>query len=613
LAIVDMAKQDLKRSMHPSWRAVLALTFVMPFASAQQTSQPLQPAAGAHPAEDGQWVMPAKDYASTRYSELDEITKQNVKDLKVAFTFSTGVARGQESAPIVVGTTMYFVAPYPNVLYALDLTKDGAPLKWKYEPKPRPAAQGAACCDTVNRGPTFGDGKVFYNTLDNDTVALDAETGKEAWRTHLGDIEKGETMTMAPLVVKGKVLVGNSGGEFGVRGWLTALDAKSGKIAWRAYSAGPDSEVLISDKYKAPYEFLRGKDLGITSWPPDGWKFGGGSVWGWISYDPTLDLIYYGTANPGPWNAEMRPGDNLFTSGIFAREPDTGQARWFYQLSPHDLWDHDGVNENVLLDGQWDGQDRKLLIRPERNGFLYVIDRTDGRVLSADPFVPVNAYKGVDLDSGRIQPNDDKKPTTGKVTRDVCPSAPGAKDWNPSAYSPKTGLLYIPHNNLCMNFEPTEVSYIAGTPYVGVNTNYYRGPGGNGGFFTGWDVQARKPRWQVKEEWPVFSGAAATAGGVVFYGTLDGWFKALDADTGAELWKFKTGSGIIGQPTVYRGPDGHQYVAILSGIGGWAGSIVSANLDPRDATAGNGWGSATGGLKNVTTAGGMLYVFALPH
>jgi lanthanide-dependent methanol dehydrogenase len=592
------------------WRAVFALTLAVPFCAAAQ--QPLQPAAGAHPAEDGQWVMPAKDYASTRYSELDEINKQNVKDLKVAFTFSPGVARGQESAPIVVGSTMYFVSPFPNVLYALDLTKDGAPLKWKYEPKPRPASQGAACCDTVNRGPTFGDGKIFYNTLDNDTVAINADTGKEEWRSHLGDIEKGETMTMAPLVVKDKVLVGNSGGEFGVRGWLTALDIKTGKIAWRAYSTGPDSEVLIGDKYKGPYEFLRGKDLGLSTWPPDAWKVGGGSVWGWISYDPALNLVYYGTANPGPWNAEMRPGDNLFTSGIFARDPDTGQAHWFYQLSPHDLWDHDGVNENVLLDGQWDGQDRKLLIRPERNGYVYVIDRTDGHVFAADPFVRVTAYTGVDLESGRIKPNTDKTPTTGKVMRDVCPSAPGAKDWNPSAYSPKTGLLYIPHNNLCMNFEPTEVSYIAGTPYVGVNTNYYK-DGPNGGLFTGWDVVARKPRWQIKEDWPLFGGVAATAGGVVFYGTLDGWFKAIDADTGTELWKFKTSSGIIGQPTVYRGPDGHQYVAILSGIGGWAGSIVSANLDPRDATAGNGWGSATGGLKNVTTAGGMLYVFTLPR
>jgi PQQ-dependent dehydrogenase (methanol/ethanol family) len=256
---------------------------------------------GAEP-EDGQWLRPAKDFASTRFSGLDQITTANASHLKLAWSFSTGVMRGQEAAPLVVGSTMYVVTPYPNILYALDLTKPGAPAKWKYEPRPLAAAQGVACCDVVNRGAAFADGKIFYNTLDNQTVAVDANTGKEVWRTQLGDINNGETITMAPLVVKGKVLVGNSGGELGIRGWLTALEASTGKIAWRAYHAGPDSLVLIGPRFKPFYKTDQGKDLGVSTWPPDKWKQGGAGAWGWISYDAALDLIYYGTANPGPWN-----------------------------------------------------------------------------------------------------------------------------------------------------------------------------------------------------------------------------------------------------------------------------------------------------------------------
>ena len=354
-------------------------------AGAQPASSGPMPAppASAAPAEDGQWTMPAKNYASTRYSELAEINADNVGKLQVAFTFSTGVNRGQEAAPIVVGGTMYVLSPYPNILYALDLTKDGAPLKWKYEPKPEAAAQGVACCDVVNRGPIFSGGKIFYNTLDGNTVAVDAETGKEAWKTKVGDINIGETMTMAPLVAKGRVLVGNSGGEYGVRGWLKALDAESGKVVWTAYSTGPDKDVLIGSKFKPFYDTDKGQDLGVKTWPPDAWQQGGGTVWGWISYDPDLNLIYYGTGNPGPWNSDQRPGDNKWTAGIFARDLDTGEARWFYQFSPHDLFDWDGINEQILLDMEWNGQPRKVLVRPERNGYLYVIDRQSGEVLSA--------------------------------------------------------------------------------------------------------------------------------------------------------------------------------------------------------------------------------------
>jgi lanthanide-dependent methanol dehydrogenase len=561
--------------------------------------------------EDGQWPMAAKNYASTRFSGLQEITASNIKDLRVSWTFSTGVNRGQEAAPIVVGDTMYVVTPFPNILYALDLTKNGA-MKWRYEPNPEAAAQGVACCDVVNRGAAYADGKVFINTLDGQTCAVDAATGKEIWKTKVGNINIGESVTMAPLVVNGKVLVGNSGGEFGVRGWLTALNTGDGSLAWKAYSTGPDKDVLIGTAFKPFYDMDKGTDLGVHSWPPDQWKLGGGNVWGWISYDPESNLIFYGTGNPGVWNPELRPGDNKWSAGIFARNPDTGEAVWFYQASPHDLYDHDEVNENVLVDLPLDGQSRKVILHPGRNGYMYVMDRASGQVLSATPFVHITGSKGVDLQTGRLIENEEKKPATGKVVREICPSAPGAKDWQPSAYSPVTGLLYVPHQNLCMDYEGIEANYIAGTPYVGVNAKYYAGPGGNRGFFTAWDPINKAPAWQIKENFPVWSGALVTAGDVAFYGTMDGWFKAVNARTGELLWQFQTGSGIIGQPVTYRGPDGKQYVAILSGIGGWAGAIVSADLDARDKTAGAGWGSAVEDLPNVTTKGGTLYVFALP-
>ena len=372
--------------------------------------------------DDFQWLRPAKDYASTRYSTLDQINASNAKNLQVAFTFSTGLERGHEAAPLVVNNTMYIVTPWPNKLYALDLTKTGAPMKWVYEPKPTPSSQGVACCDVVNRGASYFDGKIFYNTLDDQTVAVDANTGQQVWKVRIGDINKGETLTMAPLVVKGKVLVGNSGGEMGVRGWLTALDAKSGKMLWRAYSTGPDKEVLIGSRFKPFYQTDRGQDLGVKTWPPDAWRIGGGGVWGWISFDPDLNLIFYGTANPGPWNADARPGDNKWTAGIFARDADTGEAVWFYQYSPHDLYDYDGVNENILLDLPINGQSKKVIVHPDRNGYVYVIDRTNGQVLSTGVFAPITTSKGVDLSTGALQYIKEKQTIEGKVVRNLCPN-----------------------------------------------------------------------------------------------------------------------------------------------------------------------------------------------
>jgi lanthanide-dependent methanol dehydrogenase len=571
------------------------------------------PATGTAPLapDDGQWVRPAKDFASTRFSALDEINTTNVSRLRAVATFSTGVERGHEAAPIVVGGTMYVITPFPNFVYALDLTKPGLPIKWKYNPKPEAASQGVACCDVVNRGAVYDDGKIFFNTLDDHTIALDAETGKPVWDTKVGDIQIGETITMAPLVVKGRVLVGDSGGEMGVRGWLKGLDESSGKVVWTAYHTGPDKDVLIGPSFKAFYTKDQGKDLGVSTWPPDMWKIGGGTMWGWISYDPALDLIYYGSANPGPWNPDVRPGDNKWTTTMFARRPETGEAVWAYQITPHDVHDYDGINEQILIDLPIGGRTRHVLVRPERNGYIYVIDRTTGEVISAQPYGYVNSSSGVDTKTGVLAVNPEKAPAVGKVVRDICPAAPGMKDWQPSAYSPRTGLLYIPHQNLCMDEEGVAANYIAGTPYVGMNVKMFAGPGGNRGVFEAWNPATGREVWSIKEDLPVWSGTVVTAGDVAFYGTMDGWFKAVDARTGALLWQFKTGSGIIGQPITYRGPDGHQYVAVLSGIGGWSGAIVAGGLDSRDSSAALGFVNAVRDLPSRTTKGGMLYVFAL--
>jgi PQQ-dependent dehydrogenase (methanol/ethanol family) len=563
------------------------------------------------PPEDGQWLMASKDYANTRFSDLRDITTGNVSSLKLAWTFTTGVLRGHEGAPLVVGNTMYFVTPFPNILYALDLANHGAK-KWEYKPKPALAAQGVACCDVVNRGAAYADGRVFFNTLDGYTAAVNAADGREIWKTKVGDINLGETITMAPIVVKGKVLVGNSGGEFGVRGWLTALNASDGTLAWRAFSTGPDADVLIGSRFQPFYEADRVKDLGASTWPSDHWKIGGGSVWGWLSYDPELDLVYHGTGNPGPWNPDVRPGDNKWTTAVFARDPDDGQAIWAYQWTPHDLYDYDGINENVLLDLQLNGQMRKVLVRPERNGYLYVLDRQTGEVLSADPYVHITTSKGVDLKTGRVIEEPSKVTGSGFVATGLCPAAPGGKDWQPSAWSPRTGLLYIPHNNLCMDMEGVEANYIAGTPYVGASVKMYPGPGGNRGEFTAWDPVQRRKVWSIKESFPAWSGALVTGGDVVFYGTMDRWFKALDARSGQLLWQFRTGSGIIGQPISFRGPDGKQYIAIVDGVGGWAGAIVAGGLDPRDQTSALGFVGAMTDLPNHTGKGGTIYVFALP-
>jgi len=334
----------------------------------------------------GEWRMPAGDYGSLRYSTLDTIKTTNVMNMHVVTTFSTGIPRGHEGQPLVFGNTMYVVTPFPNNLIAVDLTKTGGAVKWIYEPHPDPRAVGIACCDVVNRGASFADGKIIYSLLDANVVAVDIETGKEAWRTKVGDINRGETFTAAPIVVKDHVLVGNSGGELGVRGYVACLDVRSGKELWRAYNTGPDSEVKIGPKFHPFYQKDQGKDLGVTSWPAEQWKLGGSTAWGWISYDPETNLFYYGTGNPGVWNADLRPGDNKWSSSIVARDADTGEARWIYQASAHDHWDYDEIMENILVDMEYGGRRRQLLVFPGRPGVVYLLGREAGELLSPGMF-----------------------------------------------------------------------------------------------------------------------------------------------------------------------------------------------------------------------------------
>ena len=563
------------------------------------------------PVPDGQWTHPAGDYANTRYSPLSKINTTNVQNLHMVSSYAVGIPHGFEGQPLVVGDTLYMVTPYPNNLIALDLTKPGFPQKWVYQPHPEIRSVGIACCDVVNRGADYADNKIIYNTLDAHTVAVDAKTGKLVWETQVGDTNLGETITIAPLVVKNVVLTGISGGELGVRGRLTGMDLKTGKILWRAWSSGSDADVRIGPDFKAYYAKDQGKNLGLTSWTPGQWKRGGGTIWGWLSYDPTLNLVYYGTGNPGVWNPDMRPGSNHWSITVFARDPETGMAKWADQLVPHDSWDYDEIMENILVDMPWEGQERKLLLHPGRTGFMFVIDRETGQILSADKFVPsTNWANGYDLKTGLPEINEDKRVHFGKYSMDICPSSTGGKDYIPSAFSPKTGLLYIPAHNTCMDYEGTAVNYIAGTPYLGASVRMYPGPGGYQGELVAWDVAKRKEVWGIKDPvLPVYAGVLATGGDLVFYGTMEGWFRAVDARTGKILWQAKTSSGIIGDPITFLGPDGKQYIAIFSGIGGWMGATALPSLSTDDPYGALGAVGAMKPIKGITQPGAVLYVF----
>jgi len=589
---------------HTTW--FLAISISAALLSIPRTSH-------AQAAEDGQWTMPGKDAGATRYSGLTEINAGNAKGLHPVWTFSTGVLGGHQGQPLVVKNTMYVVTPYPNVLYAFDLTKEGYPLRWRYRPAVSPNAIGIACCGVINRGATYADGKIIFNLLDGHTVAVDAETGREVWMTKIAELAEGETTPMAPIVAKDRVIVGPAGGEFGIYGWLKGLDLKTGKIVWTGHNLGPDADMLVKPgTFKSFYD----KDvteLGSKTWPKDAWKTGGGPVWGWVTYDPELDLLYYGAGNPGPYNSEQRPGDNKWTNSVLARRPSDGSLVWAYQYTPHDNWDYDATSTHVLVDQTIKGKVRKVLVQFNKSGFQYTLDRTTGEVLKATPYVHVNWAKGVDLKTGRpiLDPTKQTGASKGMV-KDICPSLEGGvSPVVAPAYSPRTGYFYTSVNNMCMDYDAVPIQRIAGTPYIGAGTPYHLGPDSKTlGAFIAWDATTGKRVWETPEEFLNWGGALVTGGDVAFYGTLDGWFKSVDAKTGAVLSKFKVGSGVVGNPITFRAPDGKQYVAVYAGIGGdtdlFAGDTVAG--DQTDVRPPSDF------MKDIarhTSQGGMVWLFGL--
>ncbi len=544
-----------------------------------------------------EWLTQAGTPQGTRFSALADINTGNVAQLKEEFAFSTGVKASHQGGPLVVGSTIYVVSPFPNKLFALDLAHGGK-LLWAFAPSVDGYAHGVACCDTVNRGAAYADGKIIYNVLDDTTVAVDALTGKQVWRTRLGDPRTGQTLTMAPLVVDNHVLVGNAGGELGIRGWILALDLKTGREVWRAYSTGPDSDVRIGAQFHPYYPKDQGTDLGASTWPATLWKQGGGTVWAWLTYDPELKLLYHGTANPGVWNPDMRPGDNKWGSTIFARNPATGDAVWAYQVTPHDGWDYDAVNESIVARLKIDGVTRKVVVHFNKNGFAYTIDAATGQVLVAEKFSHVTWADHIDLNTGLPAVAPAMMPHQGVVTSGICPSALGAKDWEPAAYSPDTHLFYIPAINFCEDLQPLKALFIAGTPFQGADITLAPGPGGNMGEMIAWDAATGRRAWSVSEPLAVYAGVLATAGDLVFYGTLDRKFKAVDARTGKLLFEKALECGVVSNPISFAGPDGKQRIAVYTGVGWLAGGLAG--------------GTCSAKVGGTGSAGGVVHVFKLP-
>ncbi len=570
---------------------------------------------------DENWPMTGKNYDANNYSPQKQINKANVKQLRAAWSFSTGVLSGHEGTPLVVNNVMYIHSPYPNTTFAVGLDDPGHIL-WQHKPKQNPTARAVACCDVVNRGLAYwpGDGKtpalILKTQLDGHIVALNAETGAEYWKLENSDIKVGSTLTIAPYVVKDTVLVGSSGAELGVRGYVTAYDVKTGAQKWRAYATGPDEQVKLADDFNKANPQYGQKGLGTGTWEGDAWKIGGGTNWGWYAFDPGTNMIYYGSGNPAPWNETMRPGDNKWTMTIWGRDIDTGEAHFGYQKTPHDEWDYAGVNV-MMLSEQKDktGKMRKLLTHPDRNGIVYTLDRTDGTLISADKIDDtVNWVKQVDLKTGLPQRDPEYATRMDHKGRDICPSAMGYHNQGHDSYDPERQSFFMGINHICMDWEPFMLPYRAGQFFVGATLWMYPGPKGNKQTYEGlgqvkaYDAINNKYKWEVMERFAAWGGTLATAGGVMFYGTLDGFIKARDSDTGELLWKFKLPSGVIGHPMTYT-HKGVQYVAIYYGVGGWPG--VGLVFDLNDPTAGLGSVGAFKQLQNYTQMGGGVMVFSL--
>jgi PQQ-dependent dehydrogenase (methanol/ethanol family) len=540
--------------------------------------------AAAAGAQQG-WTVYGGDPGNTRFSELKQINSSNVGRLKVAWALQLGSLRSQESTPLVIGDTMFVTSSHgPKNVFAVN-AKTGE-IKWRYSPEVPAGIEQYGCCDVNNRGVAYANGRVFVGRLDGHLVALDANTGKELWKTQVVDYTQGSVITSPPLVAKNLVVTGFGGGEYGARGYIAAYDQATGKEVWRFWTIpGPGEK-------------------GNETWKGDSWKFGGGAAWHIGSYDPQLNLIYYGTSNPSPWGASVRGNDssdigpytNLYSATTLALDADTGKLVWHYQGTPHDAWDYDGVNELVLTELVIKGQKTPVALKADRNGFFYVLNRKTGELISAAPFVHVNWAKGIDIKTGRPIEDPVKRPRLKQWAKDVCPNLLGGKNWMPMSYSKQTGLVYIPSLNLCMDMMGVEPQYKRGTFYLGVDFDLGKpGPGGHLGELIAWDPVNQRKVWGNKNDLMYLGGVLTTAGGLVFHGDLKGWFYALDAKTGKTLWKFNTGSGISAAPITYS-LDGKQYVAVVSG----RTFTIPAFLGPLGEK-----------MVNASPEGGTLFVFEL--
>jgi alcohol dehydrogenase (cytochrome c) len=534
------------------------------------------------------WPMYGGDSGNTRFSTSNQINAGNVNKLKVQWALQLGTNRSQESTPILVGDTLFVTSSFgPKNTFAVD-AKTGQ-VKWTYQPDIPKGIEQYACCDVNNRGVAHADGKIFVGRLDAHVVALDAKTGKELWKTQVVDYTQGAVITSPPTLVKNLVITGFGGGEYGVRGAIVALDQATGKEVWRTQTVPQPGEP------------------GGDTWKGDSGKLGGAVAWHIGSYDPKLNLVYYGTSNPAPWSASVRGNDssdigkfsNLYSASVLAMNADTGKISWHYQFTPHDAWDYDGVNELVFADYPVDGKKVPAIMQANRNGFFYVIDRANGKLLSAKQYIEgVNWATGIDMKTGTPieTAGNAKRPGMKRKATDICPNLIGGKNWMPVSYSAQTGLVYIPTMNLCMDLEGIQTDYKRGAFYLGVNFDLGKvGPGGHMGGVKAWDPVAQKQVWFNKEDLPFTGGMMSTAGNLLFHGDIKGWFKALDAKTGKELWKFNTGSGISAAPMTYT-LDGKQYVAVVSG---------------RTQSIPAFFGALGEKMVAASPEGGTLYVFAL--
>ncbi len=534
-------------------------------------------------AADTGWEKNGHDDANTRYSPLSQINAKNAKNLKLAYSLQFGSLRSNEATPIVIDGTMYVSTSWgPKYVYALDAATGAR--KWVYEPDIPDDVLQYACCDVNSRGVTYADGKIFVGRLDGNLSAVDAKTGKELWTTKVVDYRQGSVITSPPLVVHGKVITGFGGGEYGARGSLQAYDENTGKQVWKTWTVpGPG-------------------EPGHESWKGDSWQHGGAAGWLVGSYDAKTNSVFWGFSNPSPWNSVVRStgnGDygklsNLYSASTVAFDADTGAIKWHFQATPEDAWDYDGVNELVLADLKLGGHTVPAMMKADRDGFFFVLNRETGKLLSAEKYVPTTWADHYDIATAKPVEVADKRPGPGHTAHGVCPNLIGGKNWQPMSYNPGTGLVYIPSNNVCMDWSVSDVNYKRGVFYLGAEFPTQPGPGGYMGSIEAWDPIAQKKVWEVKEDLPFNGGTLTTGGGLTFYGNMHGDFRALDAKTGKILWSTNLGSGIGPGASTYT-VNGKQYVAIVVG---------------RTASIPAFLGDVGKQLTAATPEGGALFVFS---